>query len=120
MGVDVELTSSGKRRQDLTLEVISVEVGECCAVDDEEPRVDPVIAQEGLLLEPRHLAVLIELHGAVGGGQWHRGDGDRSVMRFVERRECLEVDGGESVAVGGEEGLIEDRLASLDATGRPR
>ena len=77
VGVDVELAARGERWQHLALEVIPVEVGERLAVDDEEPGIDPVVGELGLLLEPAHPAVLVELHRAVGGGQRYRGDGDQ-------------------------------------------
>src|SRR5581483_2306582 len=110
-----QLARRAQLGQHLTLEVLAVPHVEHPAIEHEEPGVDAVVGEHGLLPEVPHATVAVDLERAVLRRQRHRRERRRAGMRPVEVEQRGEVDVTETVDVGGEEGLADEVTAAEDA-----
>jgi len=113
--VRVELSGTCQRREDLAFEVVADPMAERPLVYHEEPRVDPVVGEPGLLHEALDLSTCTPFERAVGRWQRHGGHGHRATVRIVKGQERRHIDRAYAVGVGGQEPFTEDGTASLDA-----
>jgi hypothetical protein len=103
--IRVEQPLTRQTREHLALEIVSLPVVEYLAVEHEESGVDPVLPQEGLLLEGEDPSILFQIQRPILRGKRNARDRRQAVVGVVESDDLRQRDVGKTVAIGGEKPL---------------
>ena len=117
MPVRDQLVVGGQALERLALPLrhVALDVVEHARLADKEGAVDPALAHLRLLRERGHVAVVVDRQGAEARGRPHRRHRDQLPVRAVELEQLRDVEVGDAVAPGEEEGLVtEVRRQPLD------